>query len=206
MFMNTLDSVKSKPLAERAAWKFMEDNNPTFTLSVMNPSFVMGPVPTENVLSTAHFVEGPLRGEGTYNMFCPVVDIRDVVKAHIQAAKIPGAAGKRFLLVQSDGGLLFFPDVCKILKKEFGPMGYEISTRPAPTWIMWIMAWFHPVVAAIYPMMDTSYYLDNSQSREILGIEYKPAEQTIIDCGYSLIEHGIVEQKPGYKSRDDQTD
>lgn len=36
-------------------------------------------------------------------MFHTLVDIQDVVKAHIQAAKILEAAGKRYIVVQSDG-------------------------------------------------------------------------------------------------------
>lgn len=34
----------SKTLAERAAWKFVEDNKPTWDLATLCPPFVMGPV------------------------------------------------------------------------------------------------------------------------------------------------------------------
>jgi hypothetical protein len=81
-------------------------------------------------------------------MFHTLVDIQDVVKAHIQAAKIPEeaakipeAAGKRYTVIQSDGGELFMPELWVILKKEFGPMGYQISTCHAPKWVVWILSW-----------------------------------------------------------------
>ena len=34
----------SKKLAEKAAWKFMEDNKPAFDLAVINPDIVIGPM------------------------------------------------------------------------------------------------------------------------------------------------------------------
>lgn len=198
---------KSKILSEETAWKFMKENTPSFTLSVINPGLVFGPVPSRNVKSTSDIVGGVLRGGGVYNLFCCFVDVRDVVQAHIQAAKRPEAAGKRFILVQSDGGEVFLPRIGEILDKEFGPMGYEIKTTPAPKWVMWLMSWFVPEIAGLWPMIDKQrIHFDNTRSREILQLDYVPAEQTIVDGGYSLIEHGLVAKKPGYKSRKSQPD
>lgn len=195
--------AKSKTLSEQAAWEFMKLNNPSFTLSVMNPAIVLGPLPSEHVSGSVEFLVNTLDGtyRSTINLFLPLVDIRNVVEAHIQAAKIPEAAGKRFILCQSDGGEVFLPDVCATLKQEFGPMGYEISARPAPKWFVWLLSWINPLLADRYHTIDKREHYDNSRSREILHLEYIQVEQTIVDCGYSLIEKGIVPAKPGYKSR-----
>jgi len=198
---NVVAYWKSKTLSERAAWKFMKDNTPKFTLSAINPGFVVGPVPTANVKSTSDIIARLLQGGGVFNLFCPVVDIRDVVKSHIQAAKIPNAAGERFILCQSDGGEVLLPEIGRILQQEFGPMGYEINARPAPKWIIWLLSLFDKDLAGLYPLIDVRPHFVNSHSREILKLEYVPLEKTIIDGGHSLIQHGIVEKKPGYKSR-----
>lgn len=198
---------KSKTLAEKAAWKFMEDNNPNFTLSVINPVDVSGPIPSANVKSSSEILARILRAQdpGTFNVFCPLVDIRDVIKAHINAAMIPEAAGKRFLLCQSEGGEIFMPEISAVLKREFGPMGYKIRTNLLPKWFAWLLSLVDGEVAFVYHMIDNEMHYDNTRSREILQIDYIPAEQTIIDGGYSLIEHGVISKKPGYKSRDSQS-
>ena len=196
--------TKSKTLSERAAWDFMEVNTPSFTLTCLNPGIVVGPVSSSHVSGSIEFLIHILGGQrkSTVNLFMTLVDIRDVVKAHIQAAKIPEAAGKRIIVVQSDGGEMFLPDICTILKTEFGPMGYEISTRLAPKWLVWLLSWVKTDVAGIYHMLDNIYHFDNSRSRETLQLDYISVEQTLVDAGYSLIEHGLVEKKPGYKSRE----
>jgi len=37
--------------------------------------------------------------------------------------------------------------------------------------------------------------VDNSRSKNELGIEYTPIAKTIIDSGYSFIERGVVPDK-----------
>jgi nucleoside-diphosphate-sugar epimerase len=199
---------KSKTLSEKAAWKFMEDNSPSFTLTVINPVDVVGPIPSAQIKSSSEILARILRAQdpGTFNMFCPLVDIRDVVKAHIHAAAIPEAAGKRFILCQSDGGEIFMPQISEVLKREFGPMGYTIRTIVLPKWFAWLLSWVDGEVAFVYATIDNKMHYDNTRSCEVLRINYIPTEQTIIDGGHSLIEHGVIPKKAGYKGRSSQSD
>ncbi len=66
----------SKKLAEKAAWKFMEDNKPAFDLAVINPDIVIGPmlhpVPgPSNVNETNRFAIYNFL-DGTHNAIEPV--------------------------------------------------------------------------------------------------------------------------------------
>ncbi|KAL3935784.1 MAG: hypothetical protein SGARI_002830 [Bacillariaceae sp.] len=197
---------KSKTLEERAAWEFVEASNPEFSLSVINPSIVFGPLPTPETQSSTVIISSLLQAQdfgiissllqlrdlGTIDLFTCIADIRDVVEAHIQAAKRPEAAGKREM---------FLPDVAKILKKEFGPMGYSIQDYPMPSSLAWFYSLVDADLAALYPILGKEYHLCNIRSKSVLQLEYTPAEKTILDCAYSLIEHGIVEKKSGYVSR-----
>jgi dihydroflavonol-4-reductase len=77
-------------MAERAAWDFMDENDIKLTLNVINPPFVLGPVPLAGkVWSSTGIIWAIMEGTspGLINMYLPFVDIRDVVQAHIQAAK-----------------------------------------------------------------------------------------------------------------------
>ncbi|KAK4411085.1 Tetraketide alpha-pyrone reductase 1 [Sesamum angolense] len=75
----------SKTLAERAAWKFAEENG--IDLVVMNPGFMSGPMlqPTLNVTS-AIFLD-LAKGKEVFPLY-HFVDVRDVSYAHIMAFEI----------------------------------------------------------------------------------------------------------------------
>lgn len=193
---------KSKTMAERAAWDFMDKNDTKFTLTAINPAIVLGPVPSDKVDSTTMIIRKLMEptGPGLINMYMPLVDIRDVVQAHIQAAKIAEAAGKRFILNQSDGGELFMPEVAAILREEFNPMGYTVPSWVIPKWLVWLLTFFDGELAIMYPWVDNYQSFDNSESRKILQLEYIPAKRTLIEGAHSMIEHGLIVKKPGYKN------
>ncbi|CAI9769732.1 unnamed protein product [Fraxinus pennsylvanica] len=108
----------SKTLAEKAAWKFANEN--CIYLVVMNPCLVLGPLlqPTLNLSSEIilNLVrEG--RAESSVNRF---VDVRDVARAHILALENPSASG-RYCLV---GTLLLTSEVLQILRKLYPPLNH----------------------------------------------------------------------------------
>lgn len=184
---------KSKTMAEQAAWKFMEEFAPSFTLSVIIPSYVLGPVLSSTQISSSsnRLLGRLLRGKdpGCINMLVALVDVRDVARAHIQAATIPEAAGKRFMV---NGGELLVPEIATVLRQEFGSMGYTIPKLVMPKWFVWLLTWFDADLATIYPLIDKEWHLDNLRSRDILQLDYTSVEQTIVEGGHSLLHHGLV--------------
>ena len=91
--------VKSKTLAEHAAWNFIKEQDPKeqLELSVINPGLVLGPpLDSEYLGSSAQFIRRILAGENTNDLQgrVEVVDVRDVASAHIAAMTNPIAAGK----------------------------------------------------------------------------------------------------------------
>lgn len=166
-----------------------------FSLSTILPANVIGPICLPAAKTSMQLIARPMSGKdpAVMDMLCPLVDVRDVVEAHIQAAKRDEAAGKRFLLVDSGEGEMYCQDMNTILQQEFGPKGYKIPTARMPNWLVWIMSCCSRDIAAFYPLLGVSYQLDNSRSKEILGLKYdRPIRDTLIDAGHSLIEHGIV--------------
>src|SRR6202000_1062827 len=91
--------VKSKTLAERAAWDFVADPSVRVGLSVVNPVGIFGPavgpgVPTSLGL-TQSLMQGtpPLLPRAAF----AGVDVRDVADLHLRAMLKPEAAGQRLL-------------------------------------------------------------------------------------------------------------
>ncbi len=79
--------AKSKILAERSAWDFVEEkkkkDEPVFELSVINPVLVLGPILTEAYGSSAQLFlnvfQNPNEKVTNYPVFC--CDVRDVALA-----------------------------------------------------------------------------------------------------------------------------
>ena len=92
--------IKSKTIAEKAAWQFVKSTPGAPELAVINPCFVQGPA-LDADLSTSHELYR-LMARGVYpavpRIRFPVVDVRDVAAAHVEAAFRPEAAGQRYLI------------------------------------------------------------------------------------------------------------
>ena len=96
--------VESKTLAERAAWKFMADSRPSFSLVTICPGFVIGPPLSGAPATSMELIRRLLQREmpGVIDIGFDGVDVRDVALAHIRAMALPEAAGKRFLCAPYD--------------------------------------------------------------------------------------------------------
>nr|GMC84466.1 cinnamoyl-CoA reductase 1-like [Ipomoea batatas] len=90
--------VVSKVLAEEAGWKYAEENG--IDLVSLHPAFVIGPLlqPTLNFSSEVILNLVKENKDAVPNGIYPVVDVRDVANAHIQALELPSASG-RYCLV-----------------------------------------------------------------------------------------------------------
>lgn len=112
---------KSKTLAEKAAWDFVEaqPEGKKIELATVNPGFVLGPN-----LNKCHFSSGDVIRQfvdGSIPMYplvsMPIVDVRDVAEAHLQAILKPEAVGKRYLMVAET---MMFGEFAKILSEKYG--------------------------------------------------------------------------------------
>ncbi|KAJ5939402.1 ketoreductase [Penicillium verhagenii] len=159
----------SKTLAERAAWSFMEEKKPGFSLSTICPPWVFGPMihypdsPASINTSNGYFMSLTLGGwkeklppTGTWLW----VDVRDVALAHVKAMEVPEAGGKRFL---TTAGHFDMKDVAEIVRDNFPAYADKLpaelkSDRP-----------------------DILYGYDNSLSKTVLQLDYLPLKTTITD-------------------------
>ncbi|KAA6437062.1 aldehyde reductase [Dyadobacter flavalbus] len=111
--------IKSKTVAEEAAWQFIKDQGEGMELTVINPVGIFGPI--IGGIYPASFegvIQAILDGKITENppFTFGVVDVRDVADIHIKAMLLPDAAGQRFLAT-SEGAVSFY-DVVELIKKQ----------------------------------------------------------------------------------------
>jgi nucleoside-diphosphate-sugar epimerase len=185
--------VKSKALAERAAWDFMAKEGGALELSVVNPVGVFGPVLgpdySTSILIVQKLMDGSMPG-------CPrlsfgAVDVRDVVDLHIRAMTNPAAKGERFLAVSGD--FLSMIDIARILKRRMATAAKRVPTRQLPNWLVRIAAWRDPAVAQIVPELGKIKNATNAKARRVLGWQPRSNEDAIVATAESLVRLGLLE-------------
>ncbi|MGI9665543.1 MAG: NAD-dependent epimerase/dehydratase family protein [Acidimicrobiia bacterium] len=97
--VSTLDNGPysfSKTQAERLAWDYVESEQPSFDLVVINPSGVIGPSIVPRLNQSAVLFSNLTNGEtpGIVSLDFAYVDVRDVGKAHVAAMETPSASGR----------------------------------------------------------------------------------------------------------------
>ena len=88
--------VKSKVLAERAAWDFMKGQDVT-ELVVVVPTTIIGPVLSKDLSASVHAVRRLVAGDmaGLPRLGFPFVDVRDIADLQLKAMLAPEAANER---------------------------------------------------------------------------------------------------------------
>ncbi|MFG1927809.1 NAD-dependent epimerase/dehydratase family protein [Cryptosporangium sp. NPDC048952] len=164
---------RSKAVAERAAWDFVEKEGGDTELVVVNPTFILGPTLTTRLGSSMYLIKGLL--EGTMPVAprarMGVVDVRDVADLHVRAMAAPDAAGKRFLAV-ADGPTTSFLGVAAVLRERLGAA--KAPTEEAP--------------GDDLPRPT----IHNDRARNELGWQPRATESTIVDSAESLLVLGLA--------------
>ncbi|HET7506012.1 MAG TPA: aldehyde reductase, partial [Kofleriaceae bacterium] len=128
--------VKSKTLAERAAWDFITREGKDLELSVVNPVGVLGPVLGADYSTSILLVQRPMDGAlpGLPKLYFGVVDVRDIADLHLRAMTAPEAKGERFLGVAGD--FLSMRDIARVLKARMGAAAKRVPTLQLPSWLV----------------------------------------------------------------------
>ena len=123
--------IKSKTLAERAAWDFVNKNKGSTKLDlvVVAPGGVFGPpvgddISGQSLAVLTKMLDGkvPMVPDAAF----PMVDVRDVAQLHVSAIKNEKASGKRFIASGVEPNS--FADAAQILLDE-GYKGPSIKKR-----------------------------------------------------------------------------
>jgi dihydroflavonol-4-reductase len=187
---------KSKTLAERAAWDYMESlaGETSMSLAVINPGLVLGPLLTKEWSFSAEAIKKILQRDvpAIPNFRIAAVDVRDVASAHVKAMTVPDAAGQRFICAIASHD---FRDIAMILANHFRGQGFKIPTRKLPSFFLPIFAIWDKQVRIILPEVDQDLEIDNSKITTQLGIQFRDLKEMTESMADSMIRYGIVTPK-----------
>lgn len=184
--------VKSKTLAERAAWNFMVMEGGGLELSVVNPVGVFGPVLGPDYSTSILLVQRMMDGDlpGCPRLYFGAVDVRDVVDLHLRAMMHPAAQGERFLAVAGD--FVSMHDIAGILKDRMGAAANRVPSRQLPDWLVRLAALRDPAVKQIVPELGKRKNGTSEKARRMLGWEPRSTEDAIVATAESLLRFGLL--------------
>ena len=189
---DVLPYVKSKALAERAAWDFVLKDAPDLELSVINPVGVFGPVLgpdySTSILIVQRLMDGAVPGCPRLNF--GAVDVRDVADLHLRAMTHPAAKGERFLAVAGD--FLSMRDIARILKRRLGAAARRVPTWQLPNFLVRLAALRDPAVRQILPELGKFKNASGEKAKRVLGWAPRSTEEAIVATAESLVRLGLL--------------
>lgn len=184
---------KSKTLAERAAWDFVEKlpMGRKLELVAINPGYVFGPVLDDHVGISVGVIRRLLTRDvpGCPRLHLSCVDVRDVAQLHVLAMTKPEAAGQRFVC---SGDSAWVIDIARILQRHFGPRGFRVPAREVPDWLVHVVALFDKSARLILKELSKPCEFSHDLASRTFGWQPRGIEEIFVATGESLIERGLV--------------
>jgi dihydroflavonol-4-reductase len=182
--------VRSKTIAEKAAWELVQESGDAERLATVNPGAILGPMLHRDGSYSLEVVERLLKGiPGTPRVGFSFVDARDVAALQIKAMLAPEAGGERFIAIAE---FLWMAEVAAILRSELGTDASKVPSRQVPNLMVRAMALFDPGVRSIVNQLGKEIGYSNEKARQVLDWTPRPVEQTVVECGRSMVELGVV--------------
>lgn len=184
--------VRSKTLAERAAWDLIASEGGATSLAVVNPALVIGPVLGRDFSDSVQVVQRLLSGKvpGLPRLGFNIVDVRDVADLHLRAMTHPAAKGERF--IASSGDLMSMLAVAGVLRERLGERARKVPTRELPNWLVRCAARFDRKLRPLVPLLDSTRRATSDKARRVLGWTPRAPEDAIVATAESLIKFGAV--------------
>lgn len=172
--------IRSKLLAERAAWDFVAREGGALDLTVINPVGIFGPVLGADLSASVDLVRQLLEGvPPAPGLNFGMVDVRDLAALHLLAMTSEAAKGQRFIAVSGEPVTL--SDIARTLRTKLGALAARVQNPSGD--------------AASAPVRRTT----SAKARRILGWQTRDREEIILDTARSLFRHGVVAAaEPGH--------
>ncbi len=182
--------AKSKTLAEKAAWEFVEslEESKKFELTVINPVAVTGPMLTSDIGSSNDFLLKLISGSMPA---CPkihmgYIDVRDVAKAHIFSMTEEKTNGERIIVSENE---MFFAEVGKTLNEA----GFKKSpTKEMPNFLVKIMSLFVGELKTLLSALNRKGDIDKTKAKSFFNWDYISTEQSVTETARQLQDMGLT--------------
>lgn len=183
--------VKSKVIAERAAWDFIAGEGGGLELSVVNPAGIFGPILAPDYSSSIELIKRLMNGTpGAPRIYFGVVDVRDVADLHLRAMTHPSAKGERFIAVSGDS--ISMVDIARMLRARLSVSARRVPRFQLPDWTVRLAARRDPSVRQLLPLLGKIRNATSEKARRVLGWSPRSNEEALVATAESLIRFGLL--------------
>lgn len=181
--------TKSKTLAEKAAWDFVQSHGNEIQLTTINPVLVLGAPLDKNFGSSMSVLERIMKGKDPMlpDLKFPVVDVKDVAKMHVDAIKTNSTIGERIL---ASSETVSFVQIAKLVKSLY-PKSKAKSVL-APTFIIKFLSIFDGEIKAVLPLLGKPMLTNNEKAKSLLGLNFISADEMIKGSAKYLVDNGFI--------------
>jgi dihydroflavonol-4-reductase len=183
--------TKSKTIAERAAWDYVNGEGKGLELATVNPTGILGPALSKDVSTSLEIPIRLMNGKtpGIPRLGFSLVDVRDVAECQVRAMELPAAAGERFLATHD---FMWFEEAADILRKEFPAYDKKIPSRKVPDIMLKIMSVFQPIYKQTVTELGRTRAASNAKATRVLGVKFRTAKEALVASARSLVDLGVV--------------
>jgi dihydroflavonol-4-reductase len=186
---------KSKTMAERAAWDFIEsEDGKGLEMSVINPMAIFGPVLGKDFAPSILLIQRLLDGDFPA---CPqisfgVLDVRDVASLHLLAMTHEKAAGERFLATSPPA--MTIQEMALVLKERLPEVAKKAPTRVLPNFLLHIVALFDKEVRLITGELGRKRDGTSEKAKTVLGWNPRSREDALVATAESLVKFDLLKK------------
>ncbi|MDJ1505886.1 aldehyde reductase [Xanthocytophaga agilis] len=180
---------KSKTIAEKAAWDFMQHEKSGLELTVVCPGLILGPLLAEDFSASINVVVKALDGSlpAIPQIGWEVVDVRSIAALLILAMEKPQAANQRYI---GSAGYLTYSEINKVLQKAYPAK--KLPSRKLPNFLVRMLSLFDATIKPVMLDLDTERKMDNSKAIKDLGWKPVKPEESVLSCAESVFQLGLV--------------
>ena len=182
---------RSKTLAERAAWEFIERDRSGMTLTTVLPGMILGPVMKDHISGSLELVSRLLTGRfpAIPHIGFAITDTRELVDLHLTAMLAPEAANQRFLGV---GDFLWVDEIANLLRERLGAAAEKVPVRKLPDFVVRVAGLFQYEARFMLPLLGKRREYDVAKAANILDWRPRPARDAVLTCAESILRSGLV--------------
>lgn len=186
---DTTSYFRSKTIAEKVAWDFINKSNTNLELVTICPGLILGPpLETDYGTSTA-FILKMMNGDipATPQLGYETIDVRSAADLHILAMEKSIAAGHRFAC---SAGYITIEDIIKQLKEHYPQQ--QISTKLMSNSMVRLLAVFLKPLKRMLMDLGVERKLERTKARRMLGWQPIANHDAIFSCAESFMQLGLI--------------
>lgn len=177
--------VRSKTIAERAAWDLVRQAGSEDRLAVVNPGAIIGPPLSADRSTSLQAIQRLLDGMPAMpRLGFTFVDVRDVADLHLRAMTDPAAGGERFIAADR---FLWTSEVAAVIRERLGDAAPKVPTRVAPNLLVRAMSLFDGGIRPFVSDLGKRQWMSSGKARGTLGWAPRPIEDSIEDTARALL-------------------